>query len=333
MAPEFGTNLEVLPLVPEQVLRKHHIHTPHDTRFRSAARLLQALWREDRGLPLGTYQREDGEIAKLGSRITDAAGRAGANFLTTEIATIARRELIYREVGAFIDQDRLLTNLLSSMPLVFNLFGPMVKDLKMATTALQTAIPGFDGVVERICFEHSPGRGDLRYTADWTAFDVLVRYRTKTGGRGFIAIEVKYSESMLEPVPPMKPRYDELTRASKLYLDPESPYLRTNPMQQLWREHLLAQSMVQTDLYDEGLFVLIAPQHNWHAQQSAGAYRCQLEAPATKVVPFVSIQLESLIDAIAEAGNSELSKALHRRYTDFWLVDGQIELEIFGSET
>ena len=82
---------------------------------------------------------------------------------------------------------------------------------------------------------------------------------------------------MQEPVPPMKPRYDELSRDSQLYIDPDTPHLRSNPFQQLWREHLLAQAMVRNGLYDEGTFVLIAPKLNWHTQQAAGAYRCQLE--------------------------------------------------------
>jgi hypothetical protein len=50
-----------LPLIPAGVLKKHCVHEPLDTRFRSAARLLQALWCEDRGLPIGSYINEDGK--------------------------------------------------------------------------------------------------------------------------------------------------------------------------------------------------------------------------------------------------------------------------------
>jgi hypothetical protein len=49
MAPEFGKPIHQLPLVPANVLKKHRVHEPLDPRFRSAARLLQALWRKDRG--------------------------------------------------------------------------------------------------------------------------------------------------------------------------------------------------------------------------------------------------------------------------------------------
>ena len=86
MAPECGKPIHQLPLIPANVLKKHRVHEPLDTRFRSAARLLQALWREDRGLPIGSYINEDGKRRKLGSRISEAAGRGGGNFLTPEIA-------------------------------------------------------------------------------------------------------------------------------------------------------------------------------------------------------------------------------------------------------
>jgi hypothetical protein len=94
----------------QEVLKKHCVHEPLDTRFRSAARLLQALWREDRDLPIGSYVGEDGKRRKLGSRISESAGRGGSNFFTPEIAHTARREAAYREIGALIDAKRLAKN-------------------------------------------------------------------------------------------------------------------------------------------------------------------------------------------------------------------------------
>jgi hypothetical protein len=85
MAPEFGKPIHHLPLIPADILKKHHVHEPLDPRFRSAARLLQALWREERGLPIGSHLGEDSRRHKLGSRISQAAGAAGGNFLTAEI--------------------------------------------------------------------------------------------------------------------------------------------------------------------------------------------------------------------------------------------------------
>src|ERR1700726_258891 len=155
MAPEFGKPIHQLPLIPANILKKHRIHEPLDTRFRSAARLLQALWREVRGLPIGSYVSEDGKRRKLGIRISEAAGKGGGNFLTPEIAHTARREAAYREIGALIDAERLATNLLSSMPLTLNLLAPWGHSLERASSYLIELLPAFAGAARQLLFEHS----------------------------------------------------------------------------------------------------------------------------------------------------------------------------------
>jgi hypothetical protein len=168
----------------------------------------------DRGLPIGSYVGEDGNRHKLGSRISEAAGRGGGNFLTPEIAHTARREAAYREIGALIDQKRLATNLLSSMPLTFNLLAPWGHTLERASSYLIELLPAFTGSARQLLFEHSPGRGNLKFTGDFTAFDALIRYSDAQGRNGFVAFEIKYSESMREPIPEAKPRHAELSAAS-----------------------------------------------------------------------------------------------------------------------
>jgi hypothetical protein len=145
MAPEIGRPIHQLPLIPADVLKKHRVHEPLDTRFRSAVRLLQALWREDLHLPIGSYLNEHGKRRKLGSRISEAAGRVGGNFLTPEIAHTARRETAYREIGALIDAERLATNLLSSMPLAFNLLAHWGHAPERASGYLRELLPAFTG--------------------------------------------------------------------------------------------------------------------------------------------------------------------------------------------
>jgi hypothetical protein len=325
MAPEFGKPIHQLPLIPATVLKKHHVHEPLDTRFRSAARLLQALWREDRDLPIGNYVGEDGKRRKLGSRISEPAGKGGGNFLTPEIAHIARRETAYREIGALIDAERLATNLLSSMPLAFNLLAPWGHALERASSYLIELLPAFTGSAHQLLFEHSPGRGNPKFTGDYTAFDALIRYTDFHGRNGFVALEIKYSESMREPMPELKPRYDELSDASGLFTDPAAAALRSNPLQQVWREHLLAQSMIGDGLYDEGYVVVIAPALNYHVQDAADAYYTHLREPEDGKVRFVNLTLEDVIEVI-RLSDPEHAEALHRRYCDFWLVDVELEL-------
>jgi hypothetical protein len=210
------------------------------------------------------------------------------------------------------------------MPLTFNLLAPWGHSLERASGYLIELLPAFTGSARQLLFEHSPGRGNPKFTGDYTAFDALIRYSDGQGRNGFVALEIKYSESMREPMPELKPRHAELSEASGLFTDPAAAALRTSPLAQFWREHLLAQSMIDNGLYDEGHLVVIAPGLNHHVQDAAEAYQVQLREPEDGKVRFVNLTLEDLIEVI-RLSDPEHAEALHHRYADFWLVDGALE--------
>lgn len=309
-------NPELLPLIPERVLRQAHVYERYDTRFRAAARLLQALWRERRKLPEGHHTDAAGTRRRLGSRLASEAARSGENFLSAEIFSQARCDLAYREPGALVDIERMHANLLSSMPLAFNFFAPLKADKKLARKVFNHLAPGIARDIMHLQFEHSPGRGDPTFTADGTAFDAIATARAPDGAKTFIAIEVKYSESLSEPEARLRPRYDELSRTSGLYNEPDGEALRKNPLQGLWRGHMLAQSAVDAGLYDRGVFMLIAPRQNRDVQRAALAYNKLLVNDRAKVA-FLNVELEDAIEAVRKGGNPDLADALHERYTDF----------------
>jgi hypothetical protein len=347
--------LDRLPLLPDHILRAHKALHRTDTRFRAAARLRQALWREARGLPLGSYTTPAGTTRKLGSRLSAYGAAAGGNFINQPVHRLAQRDYAYREPGAAIDEERLFGNLLSSMPLAFNLAGPMKLDGAKADAFVQTIAPDAAGRVSAIWFEHSPGRGDPTFLDDGSAFDIFIAMRRADGAKTFLAIEVKYAESMGEQPARLRPRYDQLSRDSALYRDPAAEALRRAPLQQLWREHLLAQTLLTTGLYDAGTFVLIAPKLNSDVQRAAATYAAHLAptpstptaAPSstqprtwkantraarspgqaatttptnTHLTPhaaFLNLTLEDAITALRTAGGAAEAQALHDRYVDF----------------
>lgn len=321
--------IDRVPLIPEAARRRHRVFVPADHRFKAAARFMQALWREDRGLAIGTHidRREPHRPRRLGSRISAAAGALGANFLHPDIVPVVTRALAYREPGAAYDVDRLKTNLLSSQPLVFNLFGPLARDLALATHFVAELFPGTLTSVTDILFEHSPGRGDLRYTGDRTAYDVVLRGRDATGARAIVCVEIKYSEAGHEPAPLPHPRYTEIARTTPgLFVDPDDPRLTGPVCQQLYRQHCLASAMLTAGLADKATLAFIAPTHNQLAHAAAAAYTRQLTDPQAGPIPFVPLTLEHAFVAMATAGLPDHARALHRRYTDWWLVDGELEL-------
>lgn len=315
-----------LPLVPTHILKAHKVNEPSDSRFMSAARLLQALWREGNGLPIGVHRNPKGKRRKLGSRLDYTSAKQGNNFLSPDIAKLAFRESVYREIGAMIDEERLWTNMLSSQPLCFNLFGGMKLDTDKANKFFRHLFPDYVAAVNGIYFEHSPGRGNPAFTADYTAFDVLVVCTTVDGESGFIAIEVKYSETMAEPIARMRPRYDELSNSVGIYNKPDSTALRGSPLQQLWREHMLSRAMIDNEAYSTGRFIVIYPSQNNQCAAAVNAYQKHLVSNNPEISGFQAVTLDDCVKAFRAIGDNETAAALHGRYLDF----ERVEQVIFG---
>ena len=313
-----------LPLIPKHILKAHKVNEPSDHRFISVARLLQSLWREERNLPIGSYRNPKGQKRRLGSRLSMDSGKRGMNFLTPEIAKLVYREYVYQEIGALIDEERLWTNLLSSQPLCFNLFGGLKLDEEKANRFFKSLFPDYVQSVEGIYFEHSPARGNPDYTHDYTAFDVFIECITPNGESGHIAIEVKYAESMTEPLAQLRPRYDELSRQSGLYKDADAKELRQHPVQQLWREHMLSRALVQNGRYDSGRFIVIYPMQNYLCDRAVKSYQKYLISNEPSESGFKTLTLEDCIADYREVGDLDMVYALYGRYLDFERVEDVI---------
>jgi len=313
-----------IPIVPIEILERFSVHGIKDTRFSSCARLLQAIWRERRGLEIGTFITSDGEVRPLGSRISASVARAGYAFLAPDIAKTVRREVAYREVGALIEEQRLWENLLSSQGMTFNLFARTSADRAYATRLFSELFPDLIAEVHNVLFEHSPGRGDGRYLGDYTAFDLFVAGRGRDCAPAFVAIEVKYAEPMGQRGRAGNPRYRELTRACALHVDPESRQILAKPLVQLTAEHLLA-TTIRNEIGEgaRGAFATIAPIGNREAWNAIERYqRSLVEKPE---VPFIALSLESIVDAIRKCDDSSLANDLQERYTNFEPVHALID--------
>ena len=103
-------------------------------------------------------------------------------------------------------------------------------------------------------------------------------------------------------------------------------FLRGNPLQQLWREHMLSRAMVGNGLYESGRFVLLYPKQNHHCESAAKLYQRELISPEPVVSGFQAVTLEACLAAYKAIGDEETAQAMHSRYLDF----GKIEEVIFG---
>jgi len=287
------------------------------TGFRRAARTLQSLWRERSNLPMGEHKG-----VLLGSRLpVDLAERDLANYLTPGIRSVVRDVLKSAsehqnasEIQLFA-KPRIYNDLLSSQPLCFNLFGELKLDFKLATTVLGILRPDAIKKVTGISFEYSPERSSERFTGDRSAFDVFVEYDALNGGRGFLGVEVKYHESLQESAATNRPRYDVVAAKMGCFNDASLPKLHDAPLQQFWRDHLLAGSMISDgDLgYAEGAFIVVYPAANTYCRSAVRKYRESLSDSST----FDAWTLEEFVGILSLATQEPWVDEFRGRYLDF----------------
>jgi hypothetical protein len=302
-----------MPALLATVLAQHHVLVPTDNDFQRRARLLQALWRESRGLPIG-----ENRGTSLGSRLAmpDAELKL-TNYLTDTIRDVVRREVRdpARSSSKLFGKPRIWNDLLSSQPLCFNLFGELQQDLVLASRVLGRLSGGRIAAVTGIEFEHSPARGDARYTGDRSAFDVFVEYTTGSGTSGFAGVEVKYHESLGDPPARHRPRYDEIAAAMGVFNAGNASRLMQKPLQQIWRDHLLAGSLLLDPAsgYQEGVFVVLHPALNIACSRAVAAYKASLLNTAS----FASWTLEDFAAAVLAEGAPPWMDLFIDRYLAF----------------
>lgn len=276
---------------------------PAMTAFKRTARIRQAHWREAQGLPIGCHRgrTKDGvrEIPN-GTKIEQHhAESTGANFLTLAARSAVEYRLANPEPNQTLDERRLSTDLLSSMPMCFNLFGDAWAD-KASGRALDAL--GIEADLVDVRFEWSPGRRDRAFLNNRTAFDVALLVEDGAG-LGVIGIETKYHEhAVAEAVPKRHDdptedrlnRYEEAHHASGVFVDGALEQILGTDLQQLWLDHLLVLAMLQHPSNDWrwGRAILVAPARNTSFADAAERYSKLL----TDATTFQYRTIESLLD-------------------------------------
>ena len=283
--------------------------------FQRSARILQSMWRAEHGYEVGELKTRTGSRL-LGSRLVMPwAQEKLANYLSDTIKDVVCAEVMdpKKSQGKLYGKPRIFNDLLSSQPLCFNLFAELQRDLPLATEVMKNLTNGLVGSVTAIDFEWSPGRGDLRLTGDRSAFDVYVSFSSADDKKGFIGIEVKYHENLIGAASPHKDRYDQIADQMGCFKESNREDLNAQPLQQIWRDHLLAGIHRIADRFEEGFFVFLYPQKNTHCSSAVADYeRCLTNADT-----FASWTIESVASAIKRCTDDPWIDLFIDRYLAF----------------
>lgn len=167
-----------------------------DNAFTKKARLLQSMYRVKIGEEEGVGSTKTSK-RKYGNMISGGE-ISGKNFLMKETFEYAKKRVKNRKDNETIDEFRLFNNLLSSMPMAFNLFHPLMllleenpEKVTLAIRSIFKNIPVF--VVTKIGLEFIPTPIE-KYAKDKSAMDAYIQFQDNNGEKYIIAIETKYTD-------------------------------------------------------------------------------------------------------------------------------------------
>jgi hypothetical protein len=219
---------------------------------------------------------------------------AHAQWLTRHVAAFADRRISGNQEGdASIETHRLERNLLSSMPLCFNIFGQFDAYRQAAARTMNAVLPWHITAIREIRVEYAPtlARNEL---GDATAFDAFVHVDTPDGP-SFLAVETKYTEPFSpKQYPPDK--YRDIAEGDAGWFMTGTSQAASGPAtNQLWRNAMLAQL---TDKhypgYGQGHVVVLTAKDDKHAQKAVTDLEAMLHAPHQRLR---HVTLEQLVAA------------------------------------
>ena len=281
-----------------------------DTRRRACYRALQSWYRETvLGVPPGKDQR--GTIRA--NMLLPEDGEKGCNFLDDDIAEYAKwRAHRIKSEGGTVDHDRLMRNMLSSMPLCFNLFGYLREHRDDAAQGLAAVLDLDIAKVLDVSVEWAPA--SAAHLRDRTAFDALVVYVRGDGRRAFLGVETKYTEPFSQTRHVSK-HDDRVTKDPASGFKPGAEKRLCEPAtNQLWRNALLAHSLRLTDEFADGHVVVISCKGDEGAEKAIAGLERELDEPATLLR---AATYEDVVSQFANMpGCDAWASGFQRRYLD-----------------
>lgn len=300
----------------------------YDTPWQAKARKHQSDFREhEMKVPAVPNTSRSG---CYGNVISADDGASGVNFY------LPFRDEIKQDLKG--KTGAILTNVLRSEHIPYNIFFPMRHDLQKAALLFRSLTGKDVAVVRNIMIEYAPAPKE-EYLDDLTSFDTYLDYQDSTGARCGIGIEVKYTEQGYQigkgeeqKIHDRNSTYYRVTRESgcfdyggiseKEYIESNfGKHDRGNDLRQLWRNHILGLSMkLHRDGIKDFLSVHLYPSFNEHFNPNTStvlADYCSLLNDSGKPT-FMPLTYEDLFEAMKKCGMDEIDGGwipyLTRRY-------------------
>ena len=318
-----------------------YYHVESDNAFTRKARLLQAIRRYQSGAACGSFIKDS--ITYFHPNLAKDGQITGCNFLSHEIFEYAKYRIENKRPYETIREDRLFNNFLSSQPMAFNLFYPLLEIVNheeeqiILANAISNLIDkdkkiGIKRIVE-VGIEFIPDYYKLCLN-DKTAMDAYFRFITVNGKKGIIAIETKYTDRLGEnqaskPALAIKTA-TEREGVAQLFTTQVKENILTGEtkLSQVYHNFLLTETVRLYEHLDDSLSIVIAPKDNTSNKEDEVLLSKALKEDYK--YKFQVIELETFIDALMNGfPNEPIFQKFWHRYLDFRpveLIQSKLEL-------
>jgi len=239
-----------------------------DKGFTAKCRLLQSEYRANHlKEPCGVGPTKNSKKT-YGNMLANGEA-SGSNFISKAAFAFAQEKIIQKQTNRAltIDEFRLFNNMLSSMPMCFNLFSNLrallIEDKKEASRIVKLLFHEIKWIetVEEIDVEFIP-TPIKEYTNDKSAFDAMLLVTTTDGGKGLISIETKYTDLLGKNIASDSSTKNNLVKEGQFFTDALIAQLANNGYKQIHRNWLLTYAFAKKNGYDRFVNTIISPKED-----------------------------------------------------------------------
>jgi hypothetical protein len=275
-----------------------------DNLFTAKARKLQSLWRVQNGLEIGIGPEsnsidKNGQPTYYGNMIKDGESN-GRNFFYPETFAYAQWRVRTRLPKETIDDYRLFNNLMSSMPMAFNLFHPLMmlhsQNPAAVDKMMHNAFPDLPIYkIKEIGLEYIPTPIE-HYTNDKSAMDAFITFYDKEGREHIIAIETKYTDSLGTNKAKDNTLKIQFAIESGLFTEEGISQIETN-CTQIYRNFLLVEKFRVLNRLKDSYSIILAPKDHPSTDKEINSLK-QFLKPEYKELKIKKYSLEAFIEVL-----------------------------------
>lgn len=295
----------------------------NENKFTAKCRMLQSKYRDEiLNEPCGKGPNKNSKNF-YGNMLVNGE-QTGANFLSKDAFEFAQQKISDKQINKdlTIDGYRLFNNMLSSMPMCFNMFSDLrkmlLKNNAEVTEIVKLMFKEIDWIdqVNYIDVEFIP-TPISNYINDKSAFDAMILVQDKNGKKGLISIETKYTDLLGSNTAKDSETKNKIVSEGKFFDETLMNELQSKGYKQIHRNFLLTYAYAKKNKMSNFSNVIISPEED----KISIAELDELKEHMIKYDENIfKISLEEIVDRLSYIKNDQISslmKKFQKRYLDF----------------